>query len=157
MKHSRIPLAIALTTALAFSVGCADRADPAVDDRADAATMDEPADQAATPPVGPVASDADAQAGQPYPDANADANATGQLGDSNQPVDDTWITTKVKSSLLADGDVSGLAIDVETVNGTVTLSGEVESQAQIDEATRIAREIEGVVNVDNSRLTIKTN
>ncbi|NLW96044.1 MAG: BON domain-containing protein [Xanthomonadaceae bacterium] len=83
--------------------------------------------------------------------------APDRLGDSDQPVDDTWITTKVKSSLLADSDVSGLSIDVETVNGTVTLSGEVDSQAQIDEATRIAREIEGVVNVDSSRLTVKAD
>ena len=103
MKQSRIPLAVAMTAALAFAAGCADRADPAVDDRADAA-MTEPADQAATPPVGPT----DAQADPTYADANPDMGAPDRLGDSDQPVDDTWITTKVKSSLLADSDVSGL-------------------------------------------------
>ncbi|MDH5824814.1 BON domain-containing protein [Luteimonas sp. RD2P54] len=75
-------------------------------------------------------------------------------GESDQPIDDTWITTKVKSSLLADTDVAGLQIDVETVNGVVTLSGDVESQAQIDAAKRIAADIEGVASVDASALTV---
>ena len=75
-------------------------------------------------------------------------------GESNQPVGDTWITTKVKASLLADDAVSGLEIDVETVNGVVTLSGDVASQAQIDEAKRIASEIEGVTEVDTRNLQV---
>lgn len=73
--------------------------------------------------------------------------------ESDQPVSDTWITTKVKAELLADRDVSGLDIDVETVNGVVTLRGEVESQAQIDRATALARGIKGVTNVDASGLS----
>ncbi|MEZ0471060.1 BON domain-containing protein [Luteimonas salinilitoris] len=73
--------------------------------------------------------------------------------DSEQPVDDTWITTKVKSSLLADTDVAGLEIDVETVNGVVTLSGSVDDEAQIEEARRIAADIDGVAEVDASGLT----
>lgn len=74
-------------------------------------------------------------------------------GDSDQPVDDTWITTKVKSSLLADTDVAGLDIDVETVNGVVTLSGDVDNQTQIEEARRIAADIDGVVRVETSGLS----
>ena len=73
--------------------------------------------------------------------------------DSDQPLGDTWITTKVKSSLLADSDVAGLDVEVETVNGEVRLSGAVDSQAQIDRAVEIARGIEGVTSVDASRLT----
>lgn len=74
--------------------------------------------------------------------------------DSDQPINDTWITTKVKSSLLADSDVAGLDVSVETVNGVVRLSGDVESQAQIDRAVEIARDIEGVTNVESSDLTV---
>jgi hyperosmotically inducible protein len=74
--------------------------------------------------------------------------------DSQQPVGDTWITTKVKSSLLADEDVAGLQIDVETLNGVVTMSGDVASQAQIDEARRIAGEIDGVTDVDTTGLRV---
>ena len=80
--------------------------------------------------------------------------ATNDAGESSQPLDDTWITTKVKASLLADDDVSGLKIDVETVNGVVTLTGDVASQAQVDEAKRIAAGIEGVTDVDTSALNV---
>lgn len=81
------------------------------------------------------------------------AHAGHDAGESDQPVGDTWITTKVKASLLADEDVAGLEIDVETVNGVVTLTGNVDSQAQVDEAKRIAAGIEGVTEVDASALT----
>lgn len=74
--------------------------------------------------------------------------------DSDQPVSDTWITTKVKADLLASSDVAGLDISVETTNGTVSLSGDVESQAQIDRAKAIAGEIEGVRAVDSSQLKV---
>lgn len=74
--------------------------------------------------------------------------------DSSQPASDTWITTKVKAELLADTEVSGTAIKVETVNGVVTLSGEVDSQAQIDKAKALARGIKGVTNVDASMLSV---
>lgn len=76
--------------------------------------------------------------------------------DSDQPINDTWITTKVKSSLLADSDVAGMDVDVETINGVVHLSGYVDDQRQIDNAVRIARDIEGVTNVESSGLQLKT-
>lgn len=87
-------------------------------------------------------------------DADGDHDRSAQMdSDSDQPLGDTWITTKVKSSLLADSDVAGLDVEVETVNGEVRLSGAVDSQAQIDRAVEIARGIEGVTSVDASRLT----
>ncbi|WON73391.1 BON domain-containing protein [Nitrosospira sp. Is2] len=70
-------------------------------------------------------------------------------------IDDSTITTKVKSALLADADVKGLDIKVETNKGEVQLSGFVDSQAQIDRAISIARGVEGVKNVDN-KMTLKT-
>ena len=74
--------------------------------------------------------------------------------ESAQPVNDTWITTKVKSSLLADNDVSGTKIEVDTVNGVVFLTGTAGSQAQVAEAKRIASEIEGVSKVDTAKLKV---
>jgi len=74
--------------------------------------------------------------------------------ESAQPVDDTWITTKVKSSLLADSDVSGTDIKVDTVNGVVHLSGNATTQAQADKAKKIAGEIKGVNKVDTSALKV---
>lgn len=84
-------------------------------------------------------------------DADHDRSATENM-DSDQPMSDTWITTKVKSSLLADSDVAGLDVEVETVNGVVHLRGDVDSQAQVDRAVEIARDIDGVTNVDSSSL-----
>lgn len=148
----RIPLAIAMSSVLAFAVGCTpDRDDQVIDDQA-AMTADERAAQ--TPPAATTAdgvTQGDATYGATAQDAMDDAR------DSDQPIDDTWITTKVKSSLLADSDVSGLDIEVETVNGVVTLSGEVAQQAQIEHATRIAREIEGVTDVVTTGLVTGAN
>jgi hyperosmotically inducible protein len=69
-------------------------------------------------------------------------------------VDDTVITTKVKSALLADSDIKGLDVSVETSQGVVSLSGAVNNQTQIDRAAKIASGVEGVVSVLNN-LTIK--
>lgn len=78
--------------------------------------------------------------------------ATG-AADSNsaQPVSDTWITTKVKTELLASSEVSGTDIKVETVNGVVSLSGTA-SKAQAEKAASIAHNIDGVKKVDTSGL-----
>lgn len=75
-------------------------------------------------------------------------------GDSSQPVNDTWITTKVKTELLAAEDVSGLDIKVETTNGVVKLSGRVDNQAQVDKAVSVARGVKGVSKVDSSGLSV---
>ena len=147
---TRIPLAIALASALAFSVGCDNR----VDDRTDMQTAAERDAQTTTPPAGTMPQDQTT-----YGEAAQDRNLTdGRIGDgqdSDQPIDDTWITTKVKSSLLADSDVAGLDVEVETLNGVVTLTGQVDEQSQIDHATRIARDIEGVTDVQTAGLTVR--
>lgn len=142
---TRIPLAIAMTAALAFSVGCANDRDNA-NTTTGAQTADGRADTTTPPPVG--------TAGNPAMDNTQRTGMNNDGPDSDQPGTDTWITTKVKSSLLADSDVSGLDIKVETVNGVVTLTGRVDQQMQIEEATRIAREIEGVKDVRTTGLTV---
>jgi hyperosmotically inducible protein len=69
-------------------------------------------------------------------------------------IDDALITTNVKSALLTDPDVKVLDVQVETRNGTVQLSGFVDSQAQIDKAFAIARSMTGVLAVENG-LTLR--
>lgn len=75
--------------------------------------------------------------------------------ESVQPGSDSWITTKVKADLLTTRDVSGLDIKVETVNGVVALSGVVETRAEAERAIAVARGIEGVKRVDDSRLVVR--
>lgn len=69
-------------------------------------------------------------------------------------IDDSVITTKVKSTLLADASVKGMDAKVETHQGVVQLSGFVDNQAQLDRAVQIARGVEGVKDVEN-KMTVK--
>ena len=65
-------------------------------------------------------------------------------------IDDTVVTTKVKSALLADPDIKSFDLKVETRKGVVQLSGFVDNQAQIDRALSVTRAVQGVVSVDNN-------
>lgn len=65
-------------------------------------------------------------------------------------VDDANLTAKVKSQLLWNSNTSGLAIDVDTRNGVVSLSGNVASEAEANLAEQIARNTRDVVNVENN-------
>jgi hyperosmotically inducible periplasmic protein len=87
----------------------------------------------------------------PMAQAATSANDTG--AESAQPATDTWITTKVKTALLAESDVAGTDINVSTSNGVVTLAGVLSTKAEVDRAVAIARDIEGVVDVDTRALT----
>ena len=65
-------------------------------------------------------------------------------------VDDAAITTAVKAKMAEDKTVSAAAISVETLNGTVQLSGFAKSQAEKDRAESIARNTKHVREVRNS-------
>jgi len=67
-------------------------------------------------------------------------------------MDDTAVTSRVKTALLADPDVRSLDISVLTRQGAVQLTGFVNSQAQIDQAANIARATEGASSVKNELL-----
>ena len=64
-------------------------------------------------------------------------------------IDDSVITTKIKSLLVADDFLKSFQISVETRKGIVQLSGFVSSQAAVDKAGQIARGVKGVVSVRN--------
>ena len=65
---------------------------------------------------------------------------------------DSWITTKVKSALLADSVTKGFEIGVKTTHHVVALSGTVDTQASADHAADVARQIKHVKSVDTSAL-----
>lgn len=67
-------------------------------------------------------------------------------------VDDSVITTKVKSLILADQGLSGFAIEVQTFKGVVQLSGFVDTQEQVVSAGNIASDVSGVQSVENNIL-----
>jgi hyperosmotically inducible protein len=60
---------------------------------------------------------------------------------------DAGITTAVKAKMIADTTVGGLKIDVDTEDGVVVLTGNVNSAAEKRRAVEIARETEGVKKV----------
>ena len=64
-------------------------------------------------------------------------------------VDDSVITTKVKSLLAEDDFLKSFKISVKTYKGTVQLSGSVNSQEAVDKAGEIARSVKGVKSVKN--------
>lgn len=69
-------------------------------------------------------------------------------------VDDSVITTKLKSALLADAEIKGTDVSVDTKQGQVTLTGTVKSEAQKDRIEKIAKGIDGVKDVQD-KLTVK--
>ncbi len=65
-------------------------------------------------------------------------------------IDDTVITAKVKSALIANDDIKSLAISVETLKGVVQLSGFVNNADQKMMAAREAGSVQGVIEVRNN-------
>lgn len=64
-------------------------------------------------------------------------------------VDDAAITTSVKAKFVEDKTVSATSISVETLNGTVQLSGFAKSSAEKSQAENIARGVKNVRAVRN--------
>jgi hyperosmotically inducible periplasmic protein len=122
MKHRSIALVQGLALAAAVSVllaGCGKREEVA---QAPAASAAVPVASTVTPPT---------------------ATTVGT------EIDDSVVTARVKSALLADDDAKSFEIKVETRRGQVQLSGFVDTQARIDKAIALARSVEGVTGVEN--------
>jgi len=64
-------------------------------------------------------------------------------------IDDSVITTKVKSQLAGDDFLKSFQISVETRKGIVQLSGFVDSKDAVKKAGKIADGVQGVVKVEN--------
>jgi osmotically-inducible protein OsmY len=81
--------------------------------------------------------------------AMAACTATRTQESTGEYVDDSVITTKVKSLLANDDFLKSFQISVETYKGVVQLSGFVNSQEAIDKAGKIADSVKGVQSVKN--------
>jgi hyperosmotically inducible protein len=75
--------------------------------------------------------------------------STSKHESTGEYVDDSVITTKIKSQLAADDFLKSFQIDVETYKGVVQLSGFVNAQKAVDKAGKIARSVKGVKSVKN--------
>ncbi|MBP9150412.1 MAG: BON domain-containing protein [Rhodoferax sp.] len=92
--------------------------------------------------------------------AKFDANKDGKLqeaeylkaGQDNDKrvLADSAITTKVKGEFLITKGIPSTAISVETYEGTVQLSGFVDSKEQIAAAAKVAKSVSGVKSVQNN-------
>ncbi len=80
-------------------------------------------------------------------DARANENEEGRK--FAQRVDDATTTAAVKSKLMANSNVKGLAIDVDTHYDVVTLSGKVRSSEEKDLAEQLAKNTGDVKDVNN--------
>lgn len=65
-------------------------------------------------------------------------------------IDDASITAAVKGKLAADRAASLTSVDVDTVAGTVYLTGTVPTAASKQRATELARQVDGVARVVNN-------
>ena len=74
---------------------------------------------------------------------------------SDQPVTDTWITTKVKSELATTDGVKSTKISVTTKDGIVALVGVLATSDAVDKAIAATQSVKGVKRVDSSGLKVK--
>ena len=72
--------------------------------------------------------------------------------ESKQPGTDAIITGKVKAELTATKDISAAKIEVATHNGTVSLSGLLDDQDQVQKAVAAAKSVRGVHEVNSTAL-----
>ena len=96
---------------------------------------------------------------------SVEPDARGTRNDSRQPgnvdpvankVGDAAITTMINAELTRDSQLSALRVDVDTVDGRVTLRGDAPSTSARDRATLLAQRVDGVKSVDN-QLNVKAS
>jgi len=75
---------------------------------------------------------------------------------AEKAVSDSWITTKVKSEILANSVSKAFKVGVETKSGAVSLTGKLPNQDAIDLVKMIAEKVKGVKGVDVSGLVVGT-
>lgn len=75
--------------------------------------------------------------------------STNKQSSTGEYIDDSVITTKVKTAILNEPTLKSAEINVETFKSVVQLSGFVNSQADINKAAEVASQVKGVGSVKN--------
>ena len=144
LRRSLISLSIATIASAGLLAGCEKRTTTSNTDGTSTTTT------TVTNPA-PETTAAVKQAGNEMAaDAKSAANKAGNA------IEDGAITAKVKTALLADPDVKGLMIDVDTKNGVVTLKGTADKAANKSRAVAIAKDTSGVKSVED-QLVVKAS
>jgi osmotically-inducible protein OsmY len=78
--------------------------------------------------------------------------ATPKHESTGQYVDDSVITTRVKTAIFNEDTLKTLQINVKTYKGVVQLSGFVDSARNVAKAADVAKRVEGVASVENALL-----
>ena len=78
------------------------------------------------------------------------AGCAGSGERTGEYVDDSWVTTKVKSEMVADKAVDARHKTVDTTNGVVTLAGTASNWTEANKAAEIAHSVKGVKQVQNN-------
>lgn len=75
--------------------------------------------------------------------------STNNQSSTGEYIDDSVITTKVKSAIFTEPELKSMQISVETFKGAVQLSGFVDSAQNAKRAAEVARSVAGVISVEN--------
>ncbi|GAB3247141.1 BON domain-containing protein [Chitinimonas naiadis] len=105
-----------------------------------------PASESSPPPMSDVAPATPANE-PPAPRASNDEPGNATVGEK---IGNSALTAKVKTALAANAGLKTLPLNVDSVDGVVTVSGEVSSQALSDEITKVVQGVEGVKTVMNN-------
>ena len=133
----RIASVLAVSALALGLAACSKTEEPTVGQRMDSAV--EKTEQAA----------ADARVKADNAMQNADNTGKDAANSAMTAVDDATITARVNASLAQDPDLSALKINVDTVNGKVTLHGPAPSTVARDRAESLAKAVDGVTAVNN--------
>lgn len=141
--HAKPMLLASMVCAALLGAGCGDRtANDTVARNADKMTP-----PASTAPSSPMA---------PSTTANSATPPASTMGSrAAEAIDDTALTAKVKTALVAEPGLKSTSIDVSTKDAVVTLSGNVESPTDRAKARQVAENVAGVKNVVD-RLSAKS-
>lgn len=89
----------------------------------------------------------------PMPMSGASATEQSGAGASAMQQNDPSLMQKVKAALANDPATKDASIDVEAFNGTVKLTGQVDSKVTAEHAKQVVAQIDGVKSVDNELKT----
>ncbi|MEO8599423.1 MAG: BON domain-containing protein [bacterium] len=146
MKSPLSAIAVSIV-ALAMMAACDRKAPDAEMTRGDQSAPVTPVTPAA--PVAPT-TPAESSGSMSPSTSGSDSNKVNPPSDSaGSAVGDAAITAQVKAALLLEPDLKSLGINVETVNGIVTLTGPINTAANLERAFQVAKEIDGVKSVNN--------